>query len=121
MTLTEALLALVRGTGISAYAIDCPDKGTAVLLTPYMATSYDGLPAGEQRFQIYVAADSFTDSEDSAWAVFKALEGASVPACDRQIIGKIRSLQEPWYLDKDAAGRYIHTFNIAVSAVWKGE
>lgn len=122
MTLVEAVREMLISAAISpVYIIDCPEKGAAVLVTPYMSQSYDGVPVGEQRFQIYCAANSYPESETAAWAAFRALEDRAVPECDREILGGVRALQEPFYLDKDASGRYVHCFNIAVSAVWKGE
>lgn len=122
MTLAEALQTMLTNDGITcAYIIDCPVKGDAVLITPYMTTPYDGVPIGEQRFQIYCAASKFPDSENLAWTVFNVINGKAVPACDRDILTPVNAIQEPFYLDKDAQGRYIHSFNIAVSAVWKGE
>lgn len=122
MTLVEAIKEMLTKAGISSvYIIDCPEKGAAVLITPYMSKSYDGVPIGEQRFQIYSAAGTFAESENRAWEAFRALEDKAPPLCDREVLGFVRSLQEPFYLDKDPQGRYIHAFNIAVSAVWKGE
>lgn len=122
MTLVEAVREMLISAAISpVYIIDCPENGAAVLVTPYMSQSYGGVPVGEQRFQIYCAADAYPESETAAWVAFRALDDKAVPECDREILGFVRALQEPFYLDKDASGRYIHCFNIAVSAVWKGE
>lgn len=122
MTLVEAIQASLTQAGVeNVYIIDCPEKGSAVMVTPYMATSYDDVPLSEQRFQVYCACDSFGQSEALAWRAFRALEGMSPVGCDRVVVGRIRSVQEPYFLDKDALGRYVHAFSIAVSAVWKGE
>ena len=120
MNLSEAVRQMLTDAGVSSvYIIDCPDDGSAVLVMPYMSRSYDGVPVGEQRFQIYCAAGTFPESESLAWQAFYALEGKAPPACDREVLGFVRALQEPFFLDKDPQGRYIHEFNIAVSAVWK--
>ncbi|MEG1798645.1 MAG: minor capsid protein [Synergistaceae bacterium] len=122
MTIVEAIQSMLTDSGITCvYIIDCPVKGDAVLITPYMTTPYDGVPIGEQRFQIYCASSKYVDSENLAWRVLRAVDGKSVPACDREILTPVNAIQEPFYLDKDAQGRYLHSFNIAVSAVWKGE
>ncbi|MEG1501960.1 MAG: minor capsid protein [Synergistaceae bacterium] len=122
MTLVEAIRQVVIDKGINAvYIVDAPVAGECVLITPYMAETHEGAEASENKFQLYCASDTFVTSESLAWKVFRSLEGAIPPKCDRQILGSVYALQEPFFLDKDAKNRYIHCFNIAVNAVWKGE
>ncbi|KEJ91688.1 minor capsid protein [Synergistes jonesii] len=122
MTLVEAVRQMLIDAGLQhVYIIDCPETGAAVLITPYESIPYDGVPVGEQRFQVYCAAATYPASEALAWQAFRAIEDGAVPECDREVVGLARAIQEPFYLDKDDYGRYIHEFNAAISAVWKGE
>lgn len=120
MTIVEAVRQMLLSAGLqNVYIIDCPETGPAVLITPYASIPYEGVPAGEQRFQVYCAAPTFLESEALAWQAFRAIDGGEVPDCDRDIIGLAMGLQEPFFLDKDEQERYVHEFNAAVSAVWK--
>lgn len=122
MTLVEGVRNLIKASGItSVYIIDSPDSGNTVVIVPYASDAFDGLTAGRQFMQIRVAADGFTESEALVWRAYKAVSDQRPEGTDREIVGAISAVQEPYFLEKDTAGRYIHIFNCSVAAQWPEE
>lgn len=124
MNQSEALRMMVMGAGISAvYIINVPATVTdeAVVITPYAGETISGIEAGWQSIQLKVAALTFPASEILAWKVFRAVVGKKLSGADRKPIGTIMEIQEPFYLDQDELGRYVHIFNVQAPAQWKGE
>lgn len=123
MNQSEVLRAMVMSAGVSAvYIINVPATvtGEAVVITPYAGEVISGLEAGWQSIQIKVAALTFPASETLAWKVFRAVVGKRITAADRRPIGAIMEIQEPFYLDQDETGRYVHVFNVMAPAEWGG-
>lgn len=123
MNIAEAIRAMVVSGGVSSvFVISSPNSsGETVVITPYSGESISGTAAGWQSFQILVAAPTFPASEDLAWRAFRAIVGKRILGADRQPIGEIVDIQEPFYLAQDDNNRYIHVFNVTVPAHWKGE
>lgn len=124
MNLCEAVREMILAAGITAvYIINVPASvtGDAVVITPYSGETIRGTEAGWQSIQFRVAAKTFPASENLAWKVFRAVVGKRIVGADRGAIGVIMDIQEPFYLDQDEGGRYVHVFNVMAPAIWKGE
>ena len=115
--LVEGIRDLLITAGLTAYIIDAPITGNVVSVVPYASDIYDNTPVGTQFFQIRIAAGTFVQSETDAWTAYKALNNKQPSGVDRDVVGLIRPKQEPFYDGKsEDETRYIHIFNIAVSA-----
>lgn len=118
--LVEGIRDLLITAGLTAYIIDAPATGNVVSVVPYASDIYDDTPVGTQFFQIRIAAETFVQSETNAWTAYNALNNKQPSGVDRDVVGLIRTKQEPFYDGKSEDGtRYIHIFNIAVSAIRK--
>ena len=118
--IAEGIRALLIAANLDAYIIDAPAEGNVISVVPYASDITGNSPVGTQFFQIRAAATTFPQSEANAWIAFQNLNGKIPGNVDRDIVGTIRALQEPFFLKKSEDGsRYIHVFNAAVSAVKK--
>lgn len=115
-TLVVALREIVVAAGLSAgtvFLIEAPpNKDLAVVLRPYASSAEIDIPVGWQSVQCMTRAPTFAASEDYSWKAFNAII-SSAPVCDRLIFSVVPR-QEPFFLDRDDAGRYRHVFNISV-------
>lgn len=119
--LISALRDKLMVDGVSPVSIiDSPDKGTAVLLTPYSSYSIGDTKLGAQQIQVRAADITYPLAEDLAWRCYNSLKNAALTAFDREQIGLVTTDREPYFLGKDDSGRYIETFNVTVYAVEKG-
>lgn len=121
ITLVEGVLALLKGAGLTAYIIDGSKAGDCCIIVPYSSTHESGTaPIGTQLMQIRVASADYKRSETNAWTAYRAVAGKRPANTDRDVVGLIRPLQEPFFLSKSEDNtRYIQVFNIAISAVDK--
>lgn len=121
MNQAEALQQMIKAAGIpSVFIINSPNtSGATVVITPYAGETISGTAAGWQSLQLLAAAPTFQESESLAWRVFHAVVGKKLEGSDRKPIGAIIDIQEPFFLDLDEHGRYVHVFNIMVPAQWK--
>lgn len=122
MTMLEALRASLLEAGVAWWTslIEAPpDKDTALVLRPYASAADQDIPVGRQSVQCLARAPTFAESEAMSWAAYKAILAAA-PACDRRVLS-IVPRQEPFFMDRDDAGRYRHVFNFDVLATHEGE